>query len=91
MLAQVVYKEQQDEWQALSAAAQEIDEMHALLLEHHQRIPTVDTVRTLFISNSHVKHSLSLTRQMTARFSKRMSTSFSNLMLYRRYFTAGSK
>ena len=50
MTMQDVYKEQQIAWQALSAAAQEIDEMHALLLEHHQRIPTVDTVQTFFIS-----------------------------------------
>ena len=66
MLVQVMYKVQQDAWQALSAAAREIDETHALLLVHHQRIPTVDTVQSLSFSTSHVKHSLTLRRRMTA-------------------------
>ena len=74
MLMQVVYKEQQDAWQAQSAAAQEIDEMHALLLGHHQRIPTVDTVQSLLMSISNIKHSPSLMKHMTAESSKTAST-----------------
>ena len=79
MLVQVMYKVQQDAWQALSAAAQEIDEMHALLLDYHQRIPTVDMVQSLSFSISHVKHSLTLRRRMTAESCKTVSTSKSGL------------
>ena len=43
---QAVYKKQEAVLEDLKGAAQEIAEMHELLMVHKQRIPTVDTVNS---------------------------------------------